>query len=153
MEDHPVVEAELYDFHGTLADVTSLGAYLRARDFESFYRASLSCPPIYSTVLAAQWAHDNGYPNLLFTGMTRTYEALLWEWLERYGVPVDYLDMREPGDYRKDFIVKQEMWEKAADAGYRIIKAWDDNPGCLDLWRSKGISVVPVPGYRSWGSH
>lgn len=147
------MQAELYDFHGTLADVTALGGYLRQRDFPAFYQKSLSCPPIYTTVMAAQWSHDVGRQNLLFTGMTWEYEAGLRRWLEFYGVPVDYLDMREPGDFRKDFVVKKEMLERAAAAGYEVQRAWDDSPACLDLWRDQDIAVVAVPGYRSWCSH
>lgn len=149
----PVIQAELYDFHGTLVETASITRHLRNRDFNAFYRASFACPPIYSTVVAAQWSHDQGFLNLLFTGMTRDFEGMLRRWLEYYGVPVDYLDMREPGDFRKDFIVKGEMLERATAAGYEVVKAWDDNPGCLDLWRHRGIPVVPVPGYRAWSSH
>lgn len=141
-------EAVLYDFHGTLVDVTSVHGYLAQRKYEEFYLASLACPRIETTVLAARQSHEAGYQNILFTGMPNEYRDGLLAWLGRHGVPIDLIDMRPTGDFRKDFIVKREMYLRTLDQGIRVVRAWDDNPVILDLWEEQAIPVVRVPEWN-----
>ncbi len=141
------IPAVIYDFHGTLADVSSIRHHLTDRDYEGFYTNSLSCPPIQATVDAAKRTHAMGYVNMLFTGMPIEYTEGLNEWLIRHGIPVAHIDMRENGDRRKDFIVKKEMYISAVKHGYYIVRAWEDTPCVVDLWESLGIPVHVVPGY------
>lgn len=140
-------QAVLYDFHGTLVNVMTIRGLLADREYESFYVSSLSCPPIESTVLASRQSHEAGYANLLFTGMPADHAEGLSEWLDRHHVPIDLINMRPSKDRRKDFVVKREMYLAAVAQGYQILKAWDDNPRCLDLWTRQGIPVVRVPGW------
>lgn len=142
-------QAVIYDFHGTLADVSSLRHLLEVRDYDGFYEGSLSCPPIESTVQAARRSHALEYTNLLFTGMPRRYEEGLGKWLGQHGVPVDMISMRRNRDFRKDFVIKREMYNEAVDLGYYVVRAWEDSPGVVDLWKSQGIPVEIVPGYDS----
>lgn len=137
----------LYDFHGTFADVRTVQHFLADNDFEGFYKASLGCPPIEMTVLGARHSHEAGYVNILFTGMTENHKEGLQGWLDRHAVPIDIIAMRPLLDRRKDFVVKREMYLQAMGDGYQILRAWDDSPACLDLWRHQGIPVVRVPGY------
>lgn len=145
-------QAVLYDFHGTLVDVTSVLHLLAVHEYDEFYTASLECPPIESTVMAARQSADAGYRNLLFTGMPDSYNEGLTDWLARHGVPMGPISMRVTGDFRKDFVVKREMYLKALEGGYEIIRAWDDNPACLDLWTNQGIPVVQVPGWSEFSA-
>lgn len=139
--------AVLYDFHGTLVNVTSIRHLVAARAYDAFYAGSLLCPPIEATVMAARHSAEAGYRNLLFTGMPDSYSDGLVDWLTRHGVPMGPISMRVTGDYRKDFVVKREMYLAALEEGYQIIRAWDDNPRCLELWTHQGIPTVPVPGW------
>lgn len=140
-------QAVLYDFHGTLADVSGIRQLLVDRDYDGFYAASLTCPPIESTVLAARQSHEAGFTNLLFTGMPNTYADGLNEWLARHHVPVDFIEMRRRGDWRKDFIVKRDMYLRVIDLGYYVLRAWEDSPRVVELWQSQGIPVTVVPGW------
>jgi hypothetical protein len=144
-----VREAVIYDFHGTLANVSSIRHLLAARDYDGFYAGSLSCPPIESTVLAARWSHEAGYANLLLTGMPDRYASGLSRWLQENGVPIDLVFMRTREDgFKKDFIVKKRMYLDVVDRGYYVVRAWEDSPAVVDLWKLQGIPVDVVPGYN-----
>lgn len=138
--------AVLYDFHGTLADVTAILPLVQARDYDGFYEQSLSCPPNRSVVLAAHQSHSAGYYNLLFTGMPVRYSSGLLNWLDTYDVHVDLLLMRTVEDgFRKDFVVKRRMYLEAVDQGYVIERAWEDSPEVIALLGQQGIPVVAIP--------
>jgi len=142
-------QAVIWDFHGTLADISSVLHFVEAKDYDSFYEQSLSCPPIESTVLAARQSHEAGYVNLLFTGMPDQYAESLSQWLAEHGVPIDLISMRTAQDrFKKDFVVKKRMYLDAVDLGYYVLRAWEDRETVADLWRRLGIPVVMVP---PWG--
>lgn len=136
----------MYDFHGTLADVTDALPLLRDGDYDGFYEGSLVSPAIESTVLSARHSHEAGYVNLLFTGMPDRYAEGLNQWLIRNNVPIDLIRMRTPEDkHMKDFIVKRRMYLEIVDLGYCVMRAWEDSPAVIDFWRRQAIPVVPVP--------
>lgn len=140
-------QAIIWDFHGTLVDVSSVRPLLASRDYDGFYGGSLSCPPIERTVLAVRRAHESEYTNLLLTGMPQRYEAGLHAWLAYNDVPVDMIFMRKDKDFRKDFLIKREMYLDVVDRGYYVVRAWEDSPRVTDLWTAQGIPVEVVPGY------
>lgn len=141
-----MIEAVIYDFHGTLADVREVLPLVVEKKYDEFYEASLSCPPIESVVLAARHSHQAGYANLLLTGMPDRYSEGLQEWLKRHGVPVSLTLMRTPSDgYKKDFIVKKRMYNNLLDLGYYVMKAWEDSPAVIDLWKAQGVPVEEMP--------
>lgn len=139
-------EAVIYDFHGTLADVREVLPLAFSGRYDEFYEKSLSCPPYEFVVRAAQHSHQAGYANLLLTGMPSGYREGLMEWLCMNQVPVDLLLMRTPDDgYAKDFVVKDRMYRSLLALGYRVMHAWEDSPGVMDLWKRQGIPVRPMP--------
>lgn len=142
-------ESVLYGFHGTLVDILGIRSLLEGDDRTAFYSASLTCPPVHSTVLAAQWARNAGYDNVIFTRMTSNYEEELRAWLSLHEVPFAYLGMRDVGDERADIVVKREMYLAAIASGHRIVRAWSSSPACLALWRLQGVPVVTVPSWAT----
>ena len=52
------------------------------------------------------------------------------------------LFMRKEGDHRKDYIVKNEIYERDILPHYNVILAIDDRDSIVDLWRSKGILTL-----------
>jgi hypothetical protein len=140
-----MVESVIYDFHGTLADVSGILHLVHQKKYDEFYEASLSCPPIVPTVRAARWTYESNLTNLLFTGMPERYREGLVEWLRLHDVPVSMILMREPEDRsKKDFIVKRRMYDHVVGLGFSVVRAWDDSPGVVDLWKALGIRDVIV---------
>lgn len=65
-----------------------------------------------------------------------------------YGVPF-HLFMREPNDYRKDKIVKEEIFWKYVANNFNVVGAIDDRASVLQLWRELGINnIIDVSGDR-----
>lgn len=137
--------ATIYDFHGTLADVSPILPLVEQKKYDEFYEASLSCTPIHPTVLAARQSRQDEHVNFLLTGMPRRYESGLKAWLKFHQVPIDHIYMREPSDgYKKDFLIKRRMYNDLVSRGYYVVRAWEDSPGVVDLWKSLGIDHVEV---------
>lgn len=138
--------AVIWDFHGTLANTASIVHLVKERRYDEFYEASLTCASNPRVVDAARRSHMRGFTNLLFTGMPDTYEAGLQRWLLRNGVPVDTVRMRPAGDRRKDFLLKEDM-HREFSGRYVPVRAWEDSPAVVGLWRSLHIPVTVVPGW------
>lgn len=69
-------------------------------------------------------------------------------WLRRHKVPCMCLFMRKAGDYRKDAVVKLEIWQQQImPMGYHITFALDDRNQSVEFWRSLGLTCLQVaPG-------
>lgn len=65
-------------------------------------------------------------------------------WLEHYKINYDLLLMRKDGDYRKDNIVKQEIYNSQIINRFNVICVYDDRPSVVDFWRSIGLFVFDV---------
>lgn len=69
------------------------------------------------------------------------------EWLWKNDLPVDALLMRKTGDYRKDFIVKQEIYDEHIKGKYHVWFVLDDRNQVVDMWRENGLVCMQVaPG-------
>jgi hypothetical protein len=85
---------------------------------------------------------------ILLSGRDGSSEALTREWLEFYGIHCDFLWMRNPGDFRKDSIVKKEIYEAHVIDKYNIVAIYDDRQQVVDMIREDlGLKVFQVePG-------
>lgn len=139
-------EAVIYDFHGTLGNVNAILHLVAERKYDEFYEASLECPPNEGVVLAARHSNRAGYANLLLTGMPERYRDGLTAWCQRYKVPTDLVMMRSPEDgFHKDFVVKKRMYDVILGSGYYVVRAWEDSPAVIDLWKRQAIPVEEMP--------
>lgn len=69
------------------------------------------------------------------------------EWMNAAGVPYDELLMRPKGDYRKDKVVKKEIYENHIAGKYNVMLVLDDRKQVVDMWRSLGLKCLQVePG-------
>lgn len=67
-------------------------------------------------------------------------------WLRRMAIDYDELLMRPEGDFRRDSIVKLEMFQALA-ARWSVIGALDDRNQVVEMWRSIGLPCCQVaPG-------
>lgn len=141
-----LIPAVIYDFHGTLADVTTVLPLLGERRYDEFYEASLTCTANHTVVADVRRCLEDGNVPLLLTGMPEQYREGLRKWLRVNDVPIDYIAMRQPRDrHSKDFVVKERMYRELVDEGFYPRKAWEDSPGVIDLWKRFGIPVTEVP--------
>jgi predicted kinase len=69
------------------------------------------------------------------------------EWLDAYGVPHDAIFMRPANDFRKDSLIKKEIYENDIKGKYNVIMVYDDRNQVVDVWRGLGLKCAQVePG-------
>lgn len=57
------------------------------------------------------------------------------------------LHMRPAGDYRKDSVVKTELFDTHVRQKYRVVVVLDDRQQVVDMWRAMGLTCLQVaPG-------
>lgn len=66
------------------------------------------------------------------------------QWLEFYGLKFEKLLMRKKDDFRKDNIVKEEIYNLYIKSKYNVRVVYDDRQQVVDMWRSLGMKVFQV---------
>lgn len=134
-------DAVIYDLDGTLCDTSSIEHLIEGeeRGFPAFHAASAKCPPREEALAAARADHDAGRAVLVVTSREFIWRDLTLDWLSKHSVPYDGLYLRIVGDYRKDTVIKGEIWDHLVDDGFRVVGAWDDKQGVLDVWGDRGV--------------
>lgn len=145
-------KAVIFDWQGTLVDVSSIRYLVENTDkknFPEFHRQTGNCPPIEETLYAVKRAALDGKFIAIFTGCSYDFQDVFLHWLSRHGVHWDLTGMRAAGDFRRDVEVKREMLAYLTEHDYEIEHAWDDNPNVIELWQSEGIPTTVVPGWTA----
>ncbi|KAJ3172235.1 hypothetical protein HDU88_007053 [Geranomyces variabilis] len=91
----------------------------------------------------ARTLHGAGMIVHICTGRTETCRQATETWLAGNGILYFTLLMREVGDTRPDYLVKQEMWTRIAEANY-IRMLVDDRGQVVHHARSLGLTVAQV---------
>ena len=68
------------------------------------------------------------------------------EWLSRHKIPFDELFMRKQNDYRKDNIVKEELFNTYVRDNYDVRFVIDDRWTVCETWLRMGLKVLNVSG-------
>lgn len=97
------------------------------------------------------WSNGNGYKIVFMSGREGTEQCrrdtLAWidEHLHVWGYE---LHMRPEGDFRKDNIVKRELFEKHIRGTYNVLGVFDDRDQVVRMWREElGLTCYQVaPG-------
>ena len=92
---------------------------------------------------------NKGYKILIVSGREGTAEckALTTAWLETHKVPYVELYMRKENDYRRDSIVKKEIYDTFIKDKYDVEFVLDDRKSVCDMWREIGLKCLQVaPG-------
>lgn len=106
---------------------------------------------VFSMVLAAAACETADI--VFLTGRTADCIEHTEKWLNKhldeFGLDINYqhikLYTRALNDYRKDYIVKNEMLENLVLSEYdEVVCSFDDRPQCVDLWNSLGIKTIAV---------
>ena len=128
----------IFDIDGTLAKMGD-------RKFYEWKKVGLDTPndPVISL-----------YNNLRKSSATATFIILSGrdeecrpeteEWLRKNVGFYDVLLMRPKGDMRKDFIVKNEIYDAHIKDKYNVLAIFDDRNQVVELWRSLGLPCLQV---------
>jgi predicted kinase len=98
------------------------------------------------TVIRAMAAAGNEV--VFLSGRTDACRTATHEWLlEHVGIPFQGLYMRAAGDFRKDAIVKRELFDRHVRERYDVTCVLDDRDQVVAAWRELGLTCLQVaPG-------
>lgn len=143
----------IFDVDGTLLNIEHRVPLIRPtnggkKDWAGFRaRASYDVPNI--EVTAVYYAMHKHHNIIICTGRMEK-ERVITEWtlFEKVGLPRPHLMlMRDNGDLRADYLVKEDMLRMLRDAGMHPMLAFDDRQQVVDMWRKNGIRCCQVgPG-------
>jgi hypothetical protein len=142
------------DLDGTLANcehrvhhVQKLnGLGLRKKpDWDAFY-AGVKHDTVHDTIRDLLVRYVATHHIIFCTGRPRRCYTDTTEWLfwkADFHPAVYSLYMRADGDFRADYIVKQEMLDNLIDKS-RVLFVLDDRQQVVDMWRRNGLTCLQV---------
>jgi hypothetical protein len=81
---------------------------------------------------------------ILLSGRDEEAREKTLEWLEFYMIPFDALYMRPKGDFRKDTIIKKELYNQHLKDKFNVIAVFDDRTSVVQMWRKLGLKCFEV---------
>jgi Predicted kinase len=140
-------EAVLCDLDGTLALIHGRSPY----DASDCDIKDLPNWPVIKTVMAH---YEAGRAIIFCSGREDKYKPETIRFIEKYckkfesEFPIKYhLHMRKTDDFRKDAIIKEEIYQEHIEGKYNVLCVLDDRNQVVDFWRSKGLTCFQVaPG-------
>lgn len=129
-----------------LVDIDGTVAHRTDRDpFE--YDKVLEDRPDHKTieVITALWRA--GYKIIFISARDDSCFDDSYEWLRLNCPPFIKLYMRKTGDFRKDAIIKEEIYREHIEPFYDVFCVFDDRNQVVDMWREIGLKCFqPEPG-------
>lgn len=141
VHDPSLPTAVLCDLDGTLALIHNRGPY----DASDCDIKDLPNKPVVSSV---KMYHDSGHKIVFCSGREQKYEPETRRFIEKHLPDVVYeLYMRKTDDFRKDAIIKEEIYCANVEGKYNVLCVLDDRDQVVEFWRNKGLTCFQVaPG-------
>lgn len=150
--------AYIFDIDNTIADCTHRLHFIQppagkgASDFEpdwdTFYRACVDDKPIDDVI--DMYTHITGsLPTQIFfiTGRPERVREQTKKWLHdniSCSINDDQILMRRDGDWRPDYQIKRELYERKIKDNYEVCGVFEDRQQCVDMWRKMGLTCFQV---------
>lgn len=134
-------KAIIVDIDGTVAKNVGRG-------FHDYHRVHEDEPHLDIISLINSYSFANPDVQIIFvSGRPDSCRESTMEWLRKHNLWPDRIFMRRTGDYRKDFIIKKELYDEWIADHYDIQFVIDDRNQVVDMWRSIGLRCIQVaPG-------
>jgi len=125
----------IFDIDGTLAKMDGRSPF----DWSRVEEDALN-KPVFNAYLAHKAL---GNKIVICTGRDGSCATETKSWLYCYGVEYDEFHIREENDCRKDYLIKEELWQDI-NSRYNIVCIYDDRDQVVHHARSLGIAVFQV---------
>jgi hypothetical protein len=90
----------------------------------------------------------SGYGVIFVSGRMQAARQGTLDWLDENVFDADVtgspLFMRADDDFRKDTVVKEEIYHREIEGKYNIAYVLDDRDSVVAMWRSLGLTVLQV---------
>lgn len=128
--------AVIFDIDGTLAEMGDRSPY----DWDQVYKDELNeC--VAEQIL---WHQSRGREILIVTGRDASCCKITEEWFELYSISGYKMFMRPADDFRKDTIIKREIYNNHIKGQYNVLCVYDDRLQVLDMWVEEGLFTFNV---------
>lgn len=131
-----IPDAFICDIDGTVAIMHKRGPY----DYAKVGQDKLNTP--VASVVHALVASGLGV--IYCSGRDDSCRGATLGWLTSNGLPAGPLFMRRTGDHRKDFIVKQELFDQHIRYNFDVKLVLDDRSQVVKMWRRLGLTCLQV---------
>lgn len=140
--------ANVSDGNAIICDIDGCAAHRTDRNWFDLDKVHTDLPD-HAVRNIVNSFYERGYTVLFVSGRegTEICQRLTAEWLKKNDFKHHALYMRAAGDYRRDSIVKQEIYEKHIKDRHVVEFVLDDRQQVVDMWRSIGLKCLQVePG-------
>jgi predicted kinase len=129
-------DAVIFDIDGTLANMGNRGPF----DWDKVYKDDVN------HIVAEQinFHKSKGREILIVTGRDAVCKEQTVDWLELYGIEFDEIFTRPENDFRKDTVIKKEIYENQIKGNYNILCVYDDRLQVLDMWYDQKVFTFNV---------
>ena len=135
VQDKLLPNAIIVDIDGTLAHMKDRSPFDWQRVGED------ECDDIIKGIVNA---YDNLGVTIVMSGRDGSCRDITIKWLEDNNIKYDSLLMRGEGDFRKDTIVKKELFDNHIKDKHFIEYVLDDRLQTVNMWRSIGLKCLQV---------
>ena len=88
--------------------------------------------------------YKNKYKVILCSGREDKYREQTKKWLANHNIEYAHLHMRKTDDFRKDNIIKTEIYKEHIAPNYNVKVVVDDRRSVVKAWRELGLTVFQV---------
>lgn len=132
--------AIIVDLDGTLADMEHRVKYVRQekKDWKTFFGKMVEdslnewCKQIID-----KFKHTHKI--IILTGRPYDYCQVTMNWIDKNSVHYDYVFMRKKNDYRRDDLIKREIYKEKIKPNFDVLFCIDDRQAVVDMWRNEGL--------------
>lgn len=136
-------KAIIVDLDGTLCDTSHRQHFMqkKPKDWKSFYEGIPHDKP-------HEWCKEivdkmrQHFTIIFVSGRPKDHLNETTLWLSRNEIAADFICMRPSGDFRKDSIVKEEIYRKEIEPYFDILFCIDDRKQVVDMWRQIGLTCL-----------
>lgn len=146
IKDTPAVNVK--NGNAIICDIDGCAAHRCDRDWFE-YEKVISDEADFAVRNIVNAFYEKGYKVFFVSGRegTAVCKDLTQRWLNENGFKHHSLLMRKEGDYRRDSIVKQEIYEQHIKDKYVVEFVLDDRDQVVSKWRELGLKCLQVqPG-------
>lgn len=134
------------DIDGTVADLTHRRHWIldKPKNWKAFEAGIPDDEPIDWVINTVLFLQKQGLSMIMCSGRGEQNRKATEDWLEKHGLHPVKLYMRKEGDYRKDSIVKSELYDQIVEDGWNPKLVFDDRDQVVDMWRERGLECCQV---------
>jgi hypothetical protein len=134
------------DIDGTIADLTHRLHYIKnkPKDWNKFFDQCQFDAPFGDICYLLDIFKGAGKTIIYVSGRSSVVEKATKEWLYKFNLPAGRLYMRSEGDYRADYIIKEEIIDRIELTPEEVLCVLDDRNQVVNMWRRRGFRVLQV---------